>query len=140
MIFILYHAARPKIHMEKRVTAKATKYLLITPDRCLIFPSVDYVRNLINKQGMRLQTPVVIDCTHIYGADYTAAKAIEILLQDFQSRNQPIFFLNLKPSVAEVFEGADLDFHIFYTYSILETSIDETKTAVSSASTLQVPC
>lgn len=101
---------------------------------------MDYVRNLINKQGIRLQTPVVIDCTHIYGADFTAAKAIEILLQDFHSRSQPIFFLNLKPTVAEVFEGADLDFHVFYTYSILEQAIDDTKTAVSSTSTLQVPC
>jgi len=126
--FILYHSARPKIHMEKRVTSKGTKYLLITPDRCLIFPSVDYVRNLINKQGLRLQTPVVIDCTHIYGADYTAAKAIEVLLQDFESRNQPIYFLNLKPSVAGVFEGAELDFHVFYNYLLLEQAIDETKT------------
>ncbi|XP_063703592.1 sodium-independent sulfate anion transporter-like [Culicoides brevitarsis] len=124
VIFVLYHAARPKIHMEKRCTPKATKYLLITPDRCLIFPSVDYVRNLINKQGIKLQTPVVIDCTHIYGADYTAAKAIEMLLQDFESRNQPIYFLNLKPSVANVFEGAELDFHVFYTYEILENAID----------------
>uniref|UniRef100_A0A336MYE0 CSON006347 protein n=2 Tax=Culicoides sonorensis TaxID=179676 RepID=A0A336MYE0_CULSO len=140
MVFVLYHAARPKIHMEKRCTSKATKYLLITPDRCLIFPSVDYVRNLINKQGIRLQTPVVIDCTHIYGADYTAAKAIEVLLQDFESRNQPIFFLNLKPSVANVFEGAELDFHVFYTYEILEQAIDDTKCDSNISSTLQLPC
>lgn len=120
-------------------TPMKTKYLLITPDRCLIFPSVDYVRSIINKQGIRLQTPVVIDCTHIYGADYTAAKATEMLLRDFHGRLQPIFFLNLKPSVAEVFEGADLDFHVFYRYDLLEQSIDETK-LVSSTSTLQVPC
>ena len=43
--------------------SKGIKYLLLTPDRCLIFPSVDYVRNLINKQGLKSQVPVVIDCT-----------------------------------------------------------------------------
>lgn len=118
-------------------TEKSTKYLLITPDRCLIFPSVDYVRNLINKQGLRLQTPVVLDCTHIYGADYTAASAIKMLLHDFNSRNQPLFFLNLKPSVAGVFEGAELDFHVFYTYQTLENAVDETKDTLH---TLQVPC
>lgn len=80
------------------------------------------------------------DCTHIYGADYTAAKAIEMLLQDFESRNQPIFFLNLKPSVANVFEGAELDFHVFYTYEILEQAIDETKPESNISSTMQLPC
>jgi sodium-independent sulfate anion transporter 11 len=64
VVFILYHASRPKIHMEKMMTpSKGIKYLLLTPDRCLIFPSVDYVRNLINKQGLKSQVPVVIDCT-----------------------------------------------------------------------------
>jgi sodium-independent sulfate anion transporter 11 len=49
-------------------------YLLLTPDRCLIFPSVDYVRNLVTKHSIKQAIPVVIDCSHIYGADFTAAK------------------------------------------------------------------
>lgn len=89
-----------------------------------MFPSVDYVRNLINKQGIRERLPVAIDCTCIYGADYTAAKAIEMLLHDFNSREQAIFFLNLKPSVAEIFEGAELDMHVFYSYYLLERTIE----------------
>ena len=48
--------------------------MLLTPDRCLIFPSVDYVRNLVTKHSMKQAIPVVIDCSHIYGADFTAAK------------------------------------------------------------------
>lgn len=55
-------------------TKGGIEYLLITPDRCLIFPSVDYVRNLVTKHGMKKGIPVVIDCSHIYGADFTAAK------------------------------------------------------------------
>jgi hypothetical protein len=47
------------------------QYLMITPDRCLIFPSVDYVRNLINKQGLRNHIPVVIDCSFVYGTGKT---------------------------------------------------------------------
>ena len=48
--------------------------MLLTPDRCLIFPSVDYMRNLVTKHSIRQAIPVVIDCSHIYGADFTAAK------------------------------------------------------------------
>uniref|UniRef100_A0A182SMY9 STAS domain-containing protein n=1 Tax=Anopheles maculatus TaxID=74869 RepID=A0A182SMY9_9DIPT len=98
ILFILYHAARPKIHMDQAVTPCGVKYLMLTPDRCLIFPSVDYVRNLINKHGLKSQIPVVIDCTHIYGADFTAAQVIDTLIKDFKSRNQLLLFLNLKPS------------------------------------------
>lgn len=48
--------------------------MLLTPDRCLIFPSVDYVSALVTKHSIKQGIPVVIDCSHIYGADFTAAK------------------------------------------------------------------
>jgi hypothetical protein len=53
------------------------EYILITPDRSLVFPSVEYVRNLVSKAGMKQgssSVPVVIDSRHIQGADFTAAK------------------------------------------------------------------
>lgn len=52
------------------------EYLVITPDRSLVFPSVEYVRAVISKQGTKQGTavPVVIDSTHIQAADFTAAK------------------------------------------------------------------
>lgn len=78
---------------------------MLTPDRCLIFPSVDYVRNLVTKHSIRQAAPAVIDCSHIYGADYTAATVIESLTKDFANRDQPLIFYNLKPSVCSVFEG-----------------------------------
>ncbi|KAJ8916082.1 hypothetical protein NQ315_004448, partial [Exocentrus adspersus] len=115
LLFILYHAARPKISVEKLRSMAGTEYLMLTPDRCLIFPSVDYVRNLVTKHSIRQGIPVVIDCSHIYGADYTAATVVESLTKDFAARDQPIFFYNLKPSVSSVFEGlSPKDFVVFY--------------------------
>lgn len=69
--------------------------------------------------------PVVIDCTHIYGADYTAAKVVELLVKDFNLRKQPLLFFNLKPSVCNVFEGVDLEFKLFYDYQVMERAIEE---------------
>ncbi|XP_074040482.1 sodium-independent sulfate anion transporter isoform X1 [Leptinotarsa decemlineata] len=115
LLFILYHAARPKITVERLTSKGGVEYLMLTPDRCLIFPSVDYVRNLVTKHSIRQALPVVIDCSHIYGADYTAATVIEILSQDFSARLQPLFFYNLKPSVCTVFEGlSPKDFVVYY--------------------------
>lgn len=95
-----------------------------------MFPSVDYVRNLINKQGIKEQLPVIIDCTCVYGADFTTAKAVQMLLDDFGARQQPLFFLNLKPSVAETFEGAELDMRVYYSLELLERIVDDPKTNV----------
>jgi len=115
---------------------------MMTPDRCLIFPSVDYVRNIIIKHSLKQNLPVVIDCSHIYGADFTAAKVfisylpfspwfiiiiitiytfrfqvIELLTIDFSRRGQLLFFYNLKPSLVNVFEGVrpkDFNIRLFY--------------------------
>ncbi|KAJ8665258.1 hypothetical protein QAD02_006920 [Eretmocerus hayati] len=129
VLFILYHAARPKISVEKLKSLRGVNYIMLTPDRCLIFPSVDYVRNLVTKCGKRQGSesmPVVIDCTHIYGADYTAAKVVESLTEDFAARGQPLFFYNLKPSVYAVFEGvAPKDFVVYYTQEGLDDLLKE---------------
>ncbi|XP_018345354.1 PREDICTED: sodium-independent sulfate anion transporter [Trachymyrmex septentrionalis] len=129
ILFILYHAARPKISVEKLKTHHGVEYLMLTPDRCLIFPSVDYVRNLVTKYSQRTEsvaTPVVIDCSHIYGADFTAATVIEILTKDFAKRGQPLFFYNLKPSVNAVFEGVEpKDFIVYYNQETLDDLLKE---------------
>lgn len=101
---------------------------MLTPDRCLIFPSVDYVKNVVNKLGAKSQVPVVIDCTHIYGADFTAATVIETLVADFSARHQMLIFYNLKPSVGQVFEGVDTELNVQYDLTSLEKTIDERKT------------
>ncbi|EEB12661.1 sulfate transporter, putative [Pediculus humanus corporis] len=121
ILFLLYNAARPKIHMQKITTKSGIEYLRLTPDRCLIFPSVDYVRNIVTKHSIKQGIPVVIDCSHIYGADFTAAKVIESLSRDFVQRKQPLLFYNLKASVVSVFEGLQPEeFVTFYEHDDLD--------------------
>lgn len=96
---------------------------MVTPDRCLIFPSVDYVRNLINKQGLKSKTAVVIDCSHIYGADFTAAKVIEMLINDFNDRGQQLIFYNLKPSIGQVFAEVGTGLKVCYDFDAIQEAI-----------------
>lgn len=77
--------------------------------------------------GVKSQVPLVLDCSHIYGADYTAAKVIESLVSDFHARKQLLIFYNLKPSVGQVFEGVDTDIHVAYDSSSLDSAIDENR-------------
>lgn len=64
---------------------------------------------------------MVLDCSHIYGADYTAATVVGSITKDFASRNQPLFFYNLKPSVSAMFEGlSPQDFVVYYDHDQLD--------------------
>ncbi|KAL9891758.1 sodium-independent sulfate anion transporter isoform 1-T1 [Glossina fuscipes fuscipes] len=119
LLFILYHAARPKIMLETMQSVDELKFLKITPDRCLIFPSAEFVRNLILKSGCQSSLPVVIDCTYIYGSDYTAAKVISSIVDDFKSRQHKIIFFNLKPSIAQIFEGLHAQLILCYNVDSL---------------------
>lgn len=133
VVFILYHAARPKLRVENLITSCGTNYIMLTPDRCLIFPSVEFVRNVVNKQGLKSTLPVVIDCTHIYGADYTAAKVVSTMIAEFQARDQKLCFFNLRPRVAAVFEGLNTNLVVFYDMTALETELSAKKPEITAA-------
>ncbi|XP_058790462.1 sodium-independent sulfate anion transporter-like [Phymastichus coffea] len=107
LVYLLYGSARPSLRVSKAISSDGVDYLVITPDRSLVFPSVEYVRSMISKHGSKEGTDVavVIDSTHIQGADFTAAKGIKSLLEDFARRGQPLIFYNLKPSVFTIFQG-----------------------------------
>ncbi|XP_073945721.1 epidermal stripes and patches isoform X2 [Choristoneura fumiferana] len=121
IIFILYHAARPKFFVEMLKTERGVEYLIITPDRCLMFPSVDYVKKLVTKSaGGGAPLPVVLECTHIYSADYTAAQSISQLTADFHARRQPLYFYNVKPSVCSIFEAVAKPEHFVVFYEDAE--------------------
>lgn len=130
MVFILYYSARPKVNLKALETSSGQTFLMLTPDRCLIFPSVEFVKNVINKSGMKTSVPVVVDCTYVYGADYTAAKAVAMMVRDFKSRNQKIVFYNLKPSVARVFEGVASNLILCYSKSELESELTKVEKIV----------
>lgn len=110
VLFLLYASARPSVQVEKHKSEWGIEYLIITPDRSLVFPSVEYVRSLVSKAGVKQGSssiPVVIDSRHVHGADFTAAKGVKSLIDDFNRRNQPLLFYNLKPSVVNIFKAVE---------------------------------
>lgn len=57
-----------------------------------MFPSVEYVRAVISKQGSKqgVTVPVVIDSTHIQAVDFTAAKVKPLRI--FKINQMYLFF------------------------------------------------
>eukprot|EP00090_Calanus_glacialis_P015453 TRINITY_DN24401_c0_g1_i1.p1 TRINITY_DN24401_c0_g1~~TRINITY_DN24401_c0_g1_i1.p1 ORF type:complete len:653 (-),score=122.04 TRINITY_DN24401_c0_g1_i1:57-2015(-) len=129
VIMLLYHAARPGVEVTiKKVPGSSKNYLCITPNQGVVFPSVSYVRNLISKAGIKQDTlmPVVIDCSHIYQVDYTAAKGFNAMLGDFSSRQQEVFWLSCNSSVANTISAiaGDLFVQIKGPHQVLEDQRD----------------
>jgi len=115
ILLILYHIARPSVNVDLRRLngfSEGGHFLFVTLDRALIFPSVSYVRHKINKAGVRegeSRLPLVLDCSHISNADFTAAEGFKAMITDFRSRNQPIIFYNTSPSVIDTFLGVNIE-------------------------------
>ncbi|CAK9817234.1 Sodium-independent sulfate anion transporter [Anthophora quadrimaculata] len=109
LIFLLYPSARPTIHVDKCTTISGADYLLVTPGNSLYFPAVDFIKKSVGNAGIKQgssQIPVVVDCRYILGADFTAAKGIATLINEFNSRRQGLYFYNPRADVIAVLKGA----------------------------------
>ena len=59
------------------------------------------------------------------GADFTAAKGILALINEFTMRKQPLFFFNTRKEVVSVFQGVmSGDFKYFNTKEDLEKQLE----------------
>ncbi|XP_043280245.1 sodium-independent sulfate anion transporter [Venturia canescens] len=109
LIFLLYPSARPSMHVEKCITDSGTDYLLVTPGNSLYFPAVDFIKQFVGHAGVRegsSQLPVVVDCRYVLGADFTAAKGMAALINEFNNRKQALYFYNPRAEVVAVLRGA----------------------------------
>ncbi|XP_020300520.1 sodium-independent sulfate anion transporter isoform X2 [Pseudomyrmex gracilis] len=108
LMFLLYPSARPTVHVDRCTTDHGAEYLLVTPGNSLYFPAVDFIKQSVGnaaiKQGSS-QVPVVVDCRYILGTDFTAAKGIKTLINEFSSRKQGLYFYNPKLEVVTVLKG-----------------------------------
>jgi len=103
LVIVLYHTARPGVLVEvKQVPGARQHYLSIRPDQGIVFPSVSYIRNLVSKAAIKQgqsKMIVVIDCSHMSQADFTAAEGFHAMLSDFQARHQQVYWQAANPGV-----------------------------------------
>ena len=101
ILMILYHTARPHIEYDVRKVPGADDldklYLSVTPYAGIVFPAVTHVRADISDKSVKQdfpRIPVVVDCSHVYHLDYTAAAQFTDMMKEFSSRQQEIFWLS----------------------------------------------
>ncbi|XP_076028630.1 sodium-independent sulfate anion transporter-like isoform X2 [Oratosquilla oratoria] len=106
LALFLYSFSKPDIEVIK-VTAKKCRHgegahVLVRPSYGMPFPSCSHFRKKLLKAGLRQgggTLPVVVDCMGIFTADYSTAKVVKVVVEEFAKRDQPIIFMNLRSSV-----------------------------------------
>lgn len=101
---LLFGIARTKIDVNTVMEQNGEEmaYVVVEPRDGLFFPSIDHVRAQVTKVGKGVaqgSVPVVVDCNHFTGVDYTAAKGIKGICADFAKRQQILVFTNVRPSL-----------------------------------------
>ncbi|XP_045606141.1 sodium-independent sulfate anion transporter-like [Procambarus clarkii] len=103
---LLYSIATPTIKVALVPPGKHHGgYVLVTPSHGISYPSTCHIRAAIRKAGLRQaggSLPIVIDCSFIDTADYTSAKGIKGMIDDFQLRGQILVFVGMKPRVLQI--------------------------------------
>ncbi|CAH1180338.1 unnamed protein product [Phaedon cochleariae] len=127
LTFLLHSSARPAVYVEKQKTPHGVEYMAITPENSLYFPAIDFIKSSVGKAGMTSKhLPVVVDCRFILGADFTAAKGISALINEFMMRKQPLYFINTRKEVLHVFNGVMReDFKHFDSKEQVEQTIED---------------
>ena len=81
----------------------------ITPDRAIMYSSVNYVRNILNREVRAYTEPysaVVIDCAQMTSIDFTTAKGFKAVIDEFKFLEKPVLFYNPNTSTKHTFIGA----------------------------------
>ncbi|KAK3867068.1 hypothetical protein Pcinc_027431 [Petrolisthes cinctipes] len=103
---LLFSIATPSVKVALIPPGKQhAGYVMVTPSHGISYPSTSHIRATIRKAGLKQaggSLPVVIDCTFIDTADYTSAKGIKGMVEDFQLRGQTLILVGVKPKVLSV--------------------------------------
>ena len=85
LAMLLYTTARPRIKLYKMDSIGpsnvCSSYLLVTPDRSLVFTAMDYFMSTVRKaSALHPGVPVVIDLSYVSIADFTTAYVILLFI------------------------------------------------------------
>ena len=101
----------------------------VTPHAGIVFPAVSHVRAQISERSRQQDfsnIPVVVDCAHLVNVDYTAAAQLSDMMAEFNSRQQPIYWLSPSSRVSNTVRAVagDLFVPISGAHQVMEDQRD----------------
>jgi len=147
LCILIYTSGTPKVSISKR-KADDVPYVLVRPDRALLFPSVETIRTKLtssvagssidnNKKvdndadieanNVSEENAIIIDFSYVCDMDYTAAKGIRALSKVMKKSGKTFYFCCMKENIESVLQGADST--PFVTYSTIQDAEQKLRTS-----------
>ncbi|EFX78814.1 hypothetical protein DAPPUDRAFT_245670 [Daphnia pulex] len=109
---LLYSTARPRIRIHK-IKNPTTEYLLIAPDRSLVFTAMEYFMSSVRKaSALYPGIIVVIDMSHVSAADFTTAYGFDNMIKSLQKHGHKLVLTKTKPEILPILSGIGCDLHV----------------------------
>ncbi|XP_044731995.1 sodium-independent sulfate anion transporter-like [Chrysoperla carnea] len=139
-VWILYGAARPNISIEY-VMVSNKRVMLVTPSQSLLFPSAEYLREIIvaeldymknyssisnTQNNGENNLVIVLDGRNVLYIDTTVAKNLKTLVEHLEKQKQRIIFWRWSRAAEEVCRGLDFKLSgLFINVATLELAIGD---------------
>ncbi|XP_068211653.1 sodium-independent sulfate anion transporter-like isoform X2 [Palaemon carinicauda] len=134
LAMLLFSIATPAVRISVVPPSKQhAGYALVTPSHGLSYPSTTHVRSAVRKAGLRQaggSLPVAIDCSFIDNVDYTSAKGIKGMIDDFHRRGQTLVFVGLKPKLVKIVSSLHEGIAVCPSFDVLEEILADGQTEV----------
>lgn len=137
LCILMYTSGTPKVSISK-AQAEDVPYVLVRPDRALLFPSVETIRTKLTagvnskkvdddvEANVSHGNAIILDFSYVCDMDYTAAKGIRALSKVMKKSGKSIYFCCVKENIESVLQGADST--PFVTYSTIQDAEQKLRT------------
>ncbi|KZS20140.1 Sodium-independent sulfate anion transporter [Daphnia magna] len=135
---LLYSTARPRIRIHK-IQTPSVEYLLITPDRSLVFTAMEYFMSSVRKSSALYPGIIVVmDMSHVSSADFTTAYGFENMIKSLHKHHHKLVLTKTKPDVLRILSRMGCDLHVHGDGTDLELLLKDVATSTSTPVRLSV--
>ncbi|XP_064092367.1 sodium-independent sulfate anion transporter-like [Macrobrachium nipponense] len=132
LAMLLYSIATPAVRISVVPPSKQhAGYILVAPSHGVSYPSITHVRSAVRKAGLRQaggSLPVVIDCAFIDTVDFTSAKGMKGMIEDFQRRGQTLVFVGMKPKLVKIVSALHEGITVCPSFDVLDEILADGQT------------
>lgn len=130
LAMLIYSTGQPKIQIS-HIRSPRADYLLVTPDRSLVFTAMDNFLSKVRKTLVNHRDPyakpLVIDLRHVPVVDFSTADGFKHLHEELKGYGHEVILTNVCPKVLSVLQGIGTAFQVHQSGSDIQQFFPETE-------------
>lgn len=120
---LLYFTGKPMVQINQ-IKGYAHDYVVVTPDRSLVFTAMDTFLRAVRKTMVNHRhpdpKPLVIDFVHVSVVDFCTADGFKLINSELKEQGHLVILTNVSPQVLSVLQGIGSNFLVHQAGSDIE--------------------